>query len=104
MGVFPSVCLSYPTRALNMFADYPSRPWRLSLYTGVPLAYVSMILWRPAEAYTKYGRAGVDPIVLVLMILVFVVCLRCWVWFRALSLLGLAAFFLWLCITLAPVL
>ncbi len=81
-----------------------NRVLRTALFMLVPLAYLSMGLWSPANAYTKYGRGGVSPAIAILMAAVLIVSLLSWNRYRLVSVLGLLACFLWLATTLLPVL
>jgi hypothetical protein len=87
-----------------MIVSTSSRILRVALFILVPVAYLSMVLWQPASAYTKHGRAGVNPFCAVLMLLVFLVCSLSWSQHRVVAAFGFIACFLWLVITLLPVL
>lgn len=81
-----------------------NRVLRTALFTLVPLAYLSIGLWSPANAYTKSGRAGVSPGLAVLMTAVLIASLLSWNRHRLVAALGLLGCFLWLATTLLPVL
>lgn len=81
-----------------------SRILRAARFTLVPLAWLSMGLWRPADAYEKYGRVGFPAYQVALMAAVFLVSLLSWRTHRWLAGLGLLAGFLWLVVVLLPVL
>lgn len=81
-----------------------SRILRAALFTLVPLAYLSMGLWRPADAYEKYGRVGFPVYAVVLMTSVFIVSVLSWRAHRLVAGLGLLACWLWLMVVLLPVL
>jgi hypothetical protein len=87
-----------------MMISTSSRILRVALFILVPAAYLSMVMWRPASEYTKHGRVGVSPFCAVLMLSVFLVCSLSWSQHRVVAALGFIACFLWLAITLLPVL
>jgi len=96
--------VDYQARTKPMTNSKASRILRAALFTLVPLAYLSKGLWRPADAYEKYGRAGFPAYAVVLMAAVFMVSALSWRTHRLAAGLGLLACFLWLCVVLLPVL
>ena len=82
----------------------PSRILRATLFTLVPLAYLSMGLWRPASSYDKSGPVGFPAYAVVLMAAVFLTSLLAWHTHRFVAGLGLLVCFLWLLVGLLPVL
>ena len=91
------------TQRKRMTDSKPSRILRAALFTLVTLAYLSMPLWQPANAYGKNGRTEIPWYVMVLMISVFLVSMVSWRKFRLVAALGLLAFILWLAAVLLPV-
>ena len=81
-----------------------SRFLRVALFVLVPAAYVSMVIWRPANAYGPAGRQGISEFLDVFMAAVFLVSLLSWSQHRLVASLGLIACILWLAVLLLPVL
>jgi hypothetical protein len=75
-----------------------------ALYVLVPLAFLNLGLTRPASSYDKTGPVGVPVLGAVLMLAVFILCAANWRNHRLVAALGFFACFLWLAITLLPVL
>ena len=81
-----------------------SRVLRAALFTLVPLAYLSMWFWRPADSFGPSGREGVAPGLVILMSAVALVSVLSWNSHRLVAALGLLACFLWIAVWLLPVL
>jgi hypothetical protein len=82
----------------------PSPILRGALFTLVPVAYLSLAFWRPANGYGPAGREGLSAVGVCLMLAVFLVSMLSWDTHRWVAALGLLACFLWLAILLLPVL
>jgi hypothetical protein len=81
-----------------------SRVLRAARSTLIPAAYLSIAFWRPYDSYGGSGRECVFPICGVLMTAVLLVSLLSWRTHRVAAVLGLSVCFLWLAVTLLPVL
>jgi hypothetical protein len=81
-----------------------SRLLSVALFVLVPAAYLSMVFWRPALSYGPTGPEGVSPSCALLMAAVFLVSLLSWSQHRLIAVLGFIACFLWLGVTMLPVL
>jgi len=81
-----------------------TRKFSVALFVLVPLAYLSMALWRPADSFGAFGRTGISPFGASLMAAVFLVSLLSWTRHRVVAALGFIACVLWLAVTLLPVL
>jgi hypothetical protein len=87
-----------------MATSTPSKVLRVALFTLVPLAYLSIRFWHPANSYGPSGREGVSPVLVVLMSAVVLVSLLSWNRHRLVAVFGLLACFLWIAVVLLPVL
>jgi len=110
-SVGDAVTLGRPRRSVSAFgalgmtsASTPAKVLRAGLFTLVPLAYLSMWFWHPANAYGPAGREGVSPALAVLMAAVMLVSLLSWNRSRLVAAFGLLACFLWIGVMLLPVL
>jgi len=85
-------------------ASTPAKVLRAGLFTLVPLAYLSMWFWHPANAYGPASREGVSLGSAALMAAVMLVSLLSWNRSRLVAAFGLLACFLLIGVVLLPVL
>jgi hypothetical protein len=81
-----------------------SNALRAALFTLVPIAYLSIVFWRPDAAHGRFGREGMPSFCTILMAAVFVVSLLSWNKNRIVAVFGLLACLLWVAVYLLPVL